>query len=196
VSIKIFQKESPVLREKAKEVPFNMFGKEELSNILKMMIEGLHQEADAVAIAAPQIGVSFRIFAVKSNVFVSNKKKTDELDQEEMLKKSEIKIPTFEGDYVFINPKIIQFSKKAKKMEEGCLSVRLLYGKVKRHEKTKIEAFDFNGKKITFGASGLLSQIFQHETDHLDGVLFIDKATNLIEITKEELEKYQKNHVK
>jgi peptide deformylase len=42
----------------------------------------------------------------------------------------------------------------------------------------------------------LLSQIFQHETDHLDGVLFIDKATNLIEITKEELEKYQKNHVK
>lgn len=202
MTIKIFQKESPVLRERAEEVTSSMFGTEELAKILRDMIAGLHQEADAVAIAAPQIGVSKRIFAVRSSVFVSNKRRNikggieEENDggEKDEDKKKSVKIPTFEGDYVFINPKILTSSKKIKKMEEGCLSVRLLYGKVKRHEKTKIEAYDFNGKKITFGASGLISQIFQHETDHLDGVLFIDKASDVIEVSKEELEKYQKEH--
>ena len=74
-------------------------------------------------------------------------------------------------------------------MEEGCLSVRYLYGKVSRANKVTIEAFDESAKKFTRGASGILAQIFQHETDHLDGVLFIDKAKDLTEVLPEEIEK-------
>ena len=82
-------------------------------------------------------------------------------------------------DLVFINPEIINLSKKKRKMEEGCLSVRWLYGQVNRHEKVTIKAYDENGKLMTVGASGLLAQIFQHEIDHLNGILFIDKAENV-----------------
>src|SRR3989339_650585 len=76
------------------------------------------------------------------------------------------KVKTVYKDMVFINPKILKISKKQMLTEEGCLSVRWLYGKVKRAEKTLIKAYDENGKFFTFGGSGLLSQAFQHETDH------------------------------
>ena len=64
-------------------------------------------------------------------------------------------------------------------MEEGCLSVRWLYGQVDRSERVTLRAYDEKGKKLERGASGLLAQIFQHEVDHLDGILFTDKATQI-----------------
>ena len=67
-------------------------------------------------------------------------------------------------------------------MEEGCLSVRYLYGKVSRANQATIEAYDEKGKKFQRGGTGLLAKIFQHEVDHLNGILFIDKAKNLEEI--------------
>ena len=72
-------------------------------------------------------------------------------------------------------------SKKRQILDEGCLSVRPLFGKVERSEKATVTAYDENGKKFTRGGSGLLAQIFQHEIDHLNGILFIDKATDLKE---------------
>jgi peptide deformylase len=70
-------------------------------------------------------------------------------------------------------------------MTEGCLSVRPLYGKVRRATRATIEAYNENGKKFTKEGVGLLAHIFQHETDHLNGILFIDKAKNLQEIFTE-----------
>ena len=86
---------------------------------------------------------------------------------------------------VFINPKISKLSKEKEWTPEGCLSVRWLYGKTYRSKKASISAYDENSKKFTRGASGLLAQIFQHETDHLNGILFIDHAKDI----KEELPK-------
>ena len=83
---------------------------------------------------------------------------------------------------IFINPKILKTSKEKIMADEGCLSVRWLYGKVKRSKKTLIRAYDENGKLFTLGGSGLLSQAFQHETDHLEGILFTDKVVDLEEI--------------
>ena len=82
-------------------------------------------------------------------------------------------------DMVFINPKIEKFSKEKRDMPEGCLSVRGTYGKVKRSVRCTIKAYDEKGNLITRGASGFLAQIFQHETDHLNGILFIEKAKNV-----------------
>ncbi|MDP2642070.1 MAG: peptide deformylase [bacterium] len=162
---KILQRDAAILRKIAKPVPVEEIGSKKIQAILSKMKKALHAEEDGVAIAAPQIGESLRIFVVSGEVLALDKKR----------KKSQ----TLEEDLVFINPEIIKTSKKRKKMEEGCLSVRWLYGQVARSEKVTLKAYDENGLYIERGASGLLAQIFQHETDHLDGVLFIDKAENI-----------------
>jgi peptide deformylase len=70
-------------------------------------------------------------------------------------------------------------------MEEGCLSVRWVYGKTKRADKAMVEAYNERGHKFVRQGSGLLAQIYQHEIDHLNGILFIDKASHLVEIKPE-----------
>lgn len=166
----ILQKDAPALRKKAKPVPVKSIGTKKIQNILHRMKEALHAEEDGVAIAAPQIGESLRIFVV-SGIALALIKKTKRVSADKEL-----------NDLVFINPEIIKTSRQKKKVEEGCLSIRWLYGQVKRSEKVTIRAYDETGKTTRRGASGLLAQIFQHETDHLDGVLFIDKAENVQDI--------------
>ncbi len=169
--VSIVQKENPVLRKIARQVKKEEFGGKDLKNAIRRMKEALHSQKDGVAIAAPQIGVSLRIFVVSRDIF----------DDERLRKLSNIKSSAGK-DQVFINPEITKLSKKKIWTPEGCLSVRWLYGDVKRADKATILAYDENGKKFTRGASGLLAQIFQHETDHLDGVLFTDKARNVAEL--------------
>lgn len=169
----ILQKDAPVLREIAKEVPIEKITTPKIQNIIREMKEALASQDDGVAIAAPQIGYSLKIFVISGKISQFSNKKTD---PEKTLE-----------DTVYINPKIIKVSKEKKIMEEGCLSVRYLYGKVKRFVKATVEAYDENGVKFTRGGSGLLAQAFQHETDHLEGTLFIDKAKNLEEVIPENL---------
>lgn len=183
--VTIVQKENPVLREKAEPVNPKDFGSPMLKKILKNMSEAMEKEDDGVAIAAPQIGVPLRIFVVSHRAFEfidSEEKNRDK--EEDIHPQGHPKVK--HEDMVFINPKITKLSRKKRWMPEGCLSVRWLYGEVTRAEKATVQAYDENGKLFTRGGSGLLAQIFQHETDHLNGVLFIDTARNLEEVTKEE----------
>lgn len=161
----ILQRESPTLRLKAKEVEVEKINTPKIKSVIAKMKKAVHAEDDGVAIAAPQIGESLRIFVVASRAFAIAKGEREE----------EAKY----DDQVFINPVLTKFSKKKKKMEEGCLSVRWLYGKVLRSERVFIKSFNERGEVVERGASGLLAQIFQHEVDHLDGVLFIDKAEDV-----------------
>ncbi len=78
---------------------------------------------------------------------------------------------------VFINPKIIQKSKEIVIDEEGCLSFPELFLKIKRAKWVEIEALNENGEKIHLKTEGLSARIFQHEIDHLDGILFIDRIS-------------------
>lgn len=156
----IVQKEDPVLRAKAAPVAESEFGTPELKELTEKMSAALAAEFDGVALAAPQVGVSKQIFVVSKKIFEPK---------------------PLEEDLVFINPAIVGSSKTKVTLEEGCLSVRWLYGEVKRAEKVTLEARDLAGKKVRRHAGGLLAQIFQHEIDHLNGVLFTDKAKNLKE---------------
>ncbi|MFH1749491.1 MAG: peptide deformylase [bacterium] len=79
-------------------------------------------------------------------------------------------------NYTLINPKIIRKSSDLIECEEGCLSVPKTWGKVQRASKVKVRARNQFGKKVSIKAEGLLSVVFQHEIDHLSGILFIDKA--------------------
>jgi peptide deformylase len=159
----IVQTGSTVLRQKAGPIVKKDIGSRKLAAILKKMSAALKPEAHGVALAAPQVGVPLRIFIVAGRVFA-------EPDAAEPPK-----------DKVFINPEFVRISKKKSLMSEGCLSVRGVYGTVKRAEKATVKALDEKGKLFTYHGSGLVAQIFQHEMDHLDGVLFIDKAEALDE---------------
>ncbi len=123
------------------------------------MRDAIAREEDAVAIAAPQLGESLRIFVVGKRV---NKK--------------------YEEDLVFINPEIIRLGKVKAIMQEGCLSVRWKYGDVKRSTTASVRALNADGHEFVMNGRGLLAQIFQHETDHLNGILFIDTAKNVEDI--------------
>lgn len=169
----IVQKDQPILRDIAKDVPLEEIGSERINRIIREMSEAMSQQNDGIAIAAPQIGYSLKIFVVSSS----------------LLKEVDKSFKGSDKDLVFINPEIIKLSKEKQDVEEGCLSVRWKYGKVKRSVRATITAYNEKGRKIERGASGILAQIFQHETDHLNGILFIDKAKEVWEMTEEEIKR-------
>ncbi len=163
-----------VLRKNAEEIAISEISSKKIQKILTEMSEALNSQDDGVAIAAPQIGYSLRIFVVSGKVFdedfLAGRKGGDTKNIEKKFL-----------DKVFINPRITKSSREKEWMPEGCLSVRPIYGKTYRSKKTYIEAYDEKGKKFKMGGSGLIAQIFQHETDHLNGTLFIDHAKDLRE---------------
>jgi peptide deformylase len=179
----ILQNGAPVLRKKAAEVPLDDITSVKFKKILRDMADALFSQDDGVAIAAPQIGQSLRIFLV-AKAALDMPENVEERKQ--LGSRREVKQKA--GYLTYINPVIIKLSREKALLDEGCLSVRPLYGKVKRAKKASIRAYDENGKLCTRGASGLLAQIFQHECDHLEGVLFIDKATDLKEMPRDAAE--------
>jgi len=185
MSTDIVQQNEPVLREIAQEIPIKDITSPRIQKILKDMKTALASQDDGVALAAPQIGVPLRIFVVAGAVFDMMKNHED--SGKDLVKRKKEKEAT--PDMVFINPVINKLSKKTEMMEEGCLSVRYLYGKVKRSTKATVTAYNEFGKKFERGGSGILAQIFQHETDHLDGTLFIDKAIDVEDLPPPEKKK-------
>jgi peptide deformylase len=160
---KIVQQENPVLRTIAEEVDISSITKSEVQKIIKDMFESLDSQKDGVALAAPQIAYSKRIFVISPQIL-----------------ETKVSLPL-----VYINPVIVKKSKDKKNMEEGCLSCRWWYGKTKRSSRATVRAYDEKGKEFEVEGRGLVAQIFQHEIDHLDGVLFIDHAKDLKEIETE-----------
>jgi len=164
--IKIYGKDEPVLREIAKLVPNTDIQSPHIIKVIDDMKKALLSQDDGVAICAPQIGVSLRIFVVSGRAIA------------DMANSEDRNIP----DQVYINPEIVKMSKKMEWMDEGCLSLRYLYGKVRRAKKIRVRAIDENGKKFEFSGADLMAQIFQHEIDHLDGIIFTDKAKDVVDI--------------
>lgn len=169
---KLVPENHPVLHAIAEEVTAEEFQNGSIAKILRDMREALLSYTvdgfTAVAIAAPQIGVGKRIFMIE--------------DQS----KDRDALPSF----VAINPQIIKYSKKTHEVGEGCLSIPDYYGLVKRSTNVTLRAQDENGNWFERGAGNLLAQIIQHEYDHLDGILFTERATKVWH--KDELKKEKK----
>lgn len=159
----IVQSGDPVLRTHAAPVPEELFGTPELLKMISDMAAALDAEKDGVAIAAPQVGLSYRIFLIRY----------DRLEPEERAGEPALG--------VYINPELVRVSRRREEVDEGCLSVRGIYGRTLRHERATVRARLADGSSYERGAGGILAQAFQHEIDHLDGILFIDHATSLIE---------------
>lgn len=182
--VTILQKDDPILRVHCAPVKTEEIKTPAIQRIIKDMKKALDSQEDGVAIAAPQIGVALQIFVISKKVF----ELIDESMDEPVEKKSKKMEKKYE-DLVCINPVIIKLSKEKKWLPEGCLSIRYLYGKTKRSVKAAIKAYDEHGHTFTRGGSGLLAQVFQHETDHLHGILFTDTAKNIEDLPPKEKNK-------
>ncbi|HET9641726.1 MAG TPA: peptide deformylase [Candidatus Paceibacterota bacterium] len=170
----IVQDGAPVLRDIAKPVPEDMFGSAELAGIISDMTNALDQEPEGVALAAPQIAVPYRIFIVR---------KDRTLPAVEIPEGAPLPPPPPPEVQIYINPEIVKTSRRRANMDEGCLSVRGIYGTTKRHERATVRARSVDGDTFTKNGGGIMAQIFEHEIDHLNGILFIDHAEHLIRIT-------------
>lgn len=161
---KLVEQNHPALHQIAEEVSVEEITTPKIQKIIEDMREQLIaynvEGFSGVAIAAPQIGVPLRIFLVYNT--------SKDPEDKDIL-----------PNLVAINPKITKLSKKTHVVGEGCLSVGEQYGAVTRAANATIRAYDEKGQEYERGAGGLLAQIFQHEVDHLDGILFVDKAENV-----------------
>jgi methionyl-tRNA formyltransferase len=169
----IVQDGDPVLRDVAQAVPEELFGSSELASLVSNMAEALDQFPEGVALAAPQIGVSLRVFIVRKDRTLPS---YGSASQGEPPPESKPEVE------VYVNPEIVKTSKKRAKADEGCLSIHGLYGTTKRHERVTIKARTPDGGHLQRGAGGLMAQIFEHEIDHLNGILFTDHAEHIIRI--------------
>ncbi len=179
----IVQDGAPVLRDIASLVPEDMFGGHELAQIIADMKTALDPELEGVAIAAPQIGVSYRIFVVRKDRTVTPPPMDDQGST--LARDSQgrtLNAPSYE---VYINPEIIKTSRRRASVDEGCLSVRGIYGSTRRHERVTVRARNSDGSRFERGGGGIMAQIFEHEVDHLNGILFTDHAERLVHIEHE-----------
>lgn len=165
----------PVLRRKAK--PVTKFDKS-LQTLIDDMIETM-RDAPGVGLAAPQVGVSERLAVIEYA--------EDEDEEQGGENEGTPKPPKPKRLYVIINPEIVMASEEKVQGVEGCLSIPGLLGEVERHEALHVRALNRHGKPVKLKVDGWLARIFQHEIDHLNGVLFTD-LTDHIWQPKEEVE--------
>jgi len=156
---KIVTLPDPVLKRKAHTV--NKFDKN-LQTLLDDMVETM-RDAPGVGLAAPQIGLSERIIVIEYY----------EREEEEEVEDAPKKV------WALINPEITKTSEERLIGVEGCLSIPGLIGEVERHAEVHVKGLNRHGKPTKVKAKGWLARIFQHEIDHLNGVLFTERATSL-----------------
>ena len=156
---KIVTLPDPILKRKARAV--TKFDKD-LQVLLDDMVETM-REAPGVGLAAPQIGLSERIVVIEYY----------EHEEDEETEDAPKKV------WTVINPEIVKVSEETLLGVEGCLSIPGLLGEVERHAEVQVRALNRHGKPMKVKAKGWLARIFQHEIDHLNGVLFTEHATRV-----------------
>jgi peptide deformylase len=165
----------PVLRRKAK--PITKFDKD-LRTLIDDMIETM-REAPGVGLAAPQVNISEQLIVVE---YAEN----EDEDEDDETAESESKPPKPKKLYVMINPEIVKASEEKVMGVEGCLSIPGLQGEVERHEAIQIKGLNRFGKPQKLKVDGWMARIFQHEIDHLNGVLFTDRASRVWKFQQDE----------
>ncbi len=151
--LKILIHPNPDLREISQEIAVSAVKQGKYDDFFKDLIYTMKKK-DGVGLAAPQVGKKIRVFAVNTHL----------------------------GPEIVVNPKFFKRSWSKEMGEEGCLSVPNVYGNVLRHRSLFVVYFNAQGEKERKKLNGLMARVFQHEYDHLDGVLFIDKAKDLKKI--------------
>lgn len=156
------KKEEKFLRRKTTDFDFKKFAKKEIAELISRM-RRIMRTANGIGLSANQIGLDLNMFVAE--------------------------VPDMDAGgtkfYALFNPKMEKKSGETGIFEEGCLSIPGTWGYVPRAERVTLAGFDKNGKPVKIRAWGLLAHVFQHETDHLQGKLFIDRTKKVFEHEKE-----------
>ncbi len=155
---------NPVLRTKGRDI--DNVSSQDVQQLIDDMIPTMY-EKDGIGLAAPQINESVRIA-----VLCPDPEKFEQYREKK------------DTALVIINPKIIGHSFFKEEGEEGCLSVPEIFGQVKRWKNVAVSYLDRDGKNQTIKARGLLAVCLQHEIDHLDGILFVDRTKKIYRVPK------------
>jgi len=154
-NLELLPTEAKSLRERSRELEVAEVTKPEFQEYLDALIVKMHA-ANGVGLASPQIGKNIRCVVIQPDPYVAPE--------------------------ILINPVITKKSEALLESEEGCLSVPGIYGLVKRHKKISVQALNRHGRRIEFDAKNFDAFVIQHEIDHLDGILFIDKADEKVKV--------------
>lgn len=166
---------NPALHQKAREIPASEIKSRRIQSLIAEMKKLLAKEQYGVALAAPQVGEPLKLFVVSGRALARDSRNAPDEIIDAPQKQERVPL----SDQVYINPELTKISRAKSRKHEGCLSVRGKWGIVSRAEKATVRAYDEQGRLFTRGASGFLAHIFQHEMDHLEGMLYTDKAVKI-----------------
>lgn len=153
---------APTLREQSKELQITELQNNELQEFMHGLIPTMYAY-EGIGIAATQVGVNLRICVIGKAAFPKRH-------------------PLAGEDLILVNPEWKKIGRKTQiEPVEGCLSVPGSYGPVKRLKDIEVSALNYKGEHIQFEAHGFLARVIQHEVDHMNGILYIDRADELIE---------------
>ena len=177
----------PVLRVKTSPVPQAEITGVQVQNLIDNMIQTM-LEYHGVGLAAPQVHEGLRLFVAQLVTDEGDEETGEETDEEpaDPPKSREPEV------MAVINPEIVPVGRTTVEDWEGCLSIPDLRGRVPRHRDIRVRAFDRNGKRVEIEATGYMARVIQHETDHLDGVLFLDRMKTLDSLSF--LDEYARYH--
>lgn len=163
------EKDRRFLEQKTNDFNFKEFKLQEINQLINGMRK-IMKKAKGIGLSANQVGLPYRLFIVE--IPQKNSKKF----------------------YAIFNPKIEKTEGEKIELEEGCLSVPNLYGVVGRYPKIVISGFNRYGKPIKIKAWGILAHVFQHEIDHLDGKIFLEKAKKVFDLKNLNIKNLNKNN--
>lgn len=172
----------PVLRKKVKPVPVADITTPAIQRLIDDMMQTM-VEYHGAGLAAPQVHEDLRLFVAQ---VVTDR----DHDQDDEAEEAEPRPPEL---MAVINPEITPVGRTVEEDWEGCLSIPDLRGLVPRHRDIKVRAYDRTGKPVEIQATGFMARVIQHETDHLDGVLFLDRMKSLASLSF--LDEYARYHV-
>ena len=175
--LKVSRMGHPVLRTKVKPVAPGEITTAPIQRLIDDMIQTM-LEYHGVGLAAPQVHEELRLFVAQ----VIGDHDDDEEDES---RKPEV--------MALINPEIAPVGRHIEEDWEGCLSIPDLRGLVPRHRDIRVKAFDRTGRRVDVAATGYMARVIQHETDHLDGVLFLDRMKSFESLSF--LDEYARYHV-
>ena len=167
--LKVARMGHPVLRAKARPLSASEIRLPEVQRLIDDMFDTMH-EYQGVGLAAPQVHESVRIFVAG---FAADQDEEDDDDSDDR------GVPQM----ALINPEITPIGREQVEDWEGCLSIPDIRGRVPRARQISVKAYDRHGKRIEIKVSGFTARVIQHETDHLDGVLFFDRMARLETLT-------------
>jgi len=180
--LKVSRMGHPVLRKKMKPVPLAEIGSQSIQNLIDNMTQTMI-EYNGVGLAAPQVHEDLRLFVA---LVVADRDEEEDDDQSAEPGKPEV--------LAIINPEITPQGRAVEEDWEGCLSIPDIRGLVPRARDIRLRGYDRAGERIELQASGFMARILQHENDHLDGILFLDRMKSFDSLSF--IEEYARYHAR